>query len=232
MSALGSRLVAVTRTGQAPAFFAAMACAVTLFAFLRMPDYRVDTVIVRGARIGDPAEVARASGALERSIFRVDPDEAAAGVATLPWVARASVRLERPDRLVVEVVEREPAAVWSDGERTALVDTQGQMLLLGDAPELPHVVDPAANLVPGGAVTAADVAAVVALTAALGDNLQRLEWADPLGLQATLADGRVLVFGDGERMELKLAALTAFLATPPAVWSLADFSEPERPYFR
>lgn len=226
------RVVGFVRSGQAPALFATLACAVTLYGFLQAADYQVDTVLVRGTSIGDPNQVALASGALERSIFRIDPDETAAGIARLPWVARARVRLETPDTLVVTLTERVPVAVWSDGAQTFLVDADGQVLFAGDAPDLPHVVVDGAQLAAGQAVEGADVAAVQAITAALGASLESLAWVEDVGFQANLTDSREIIFGEAARMQLKLSALAAFIDQSPEDWEFLDLSEPERPYYR
>jgi cell division protein FtsQ len=45
------------------------------------------------------------------SIWRVDPRALGERLAAQPWVRRASVRREFPRRLVVDVAEREPAAI-------------------------------------------------------------------------------------------------------------------------
>jgi cell division protein FtsQ len=226
------RLVGLLRSGRLPALFVALACGITVWGFLEAADYQVDSVLVHGSSVGDPNQVALASGALGHSIFRIDPDVTAANIARLPWVERASVRFETPDMLVVDLTERTPVAVWSDGASTYLVDEDGQILFSGDAPALPHIVAPGATLAPGQAVEPLDVAAVRAIAQQLGDRLAALAWVDDLGFEATLTDQRTIRFGDADRMQFKLAGLTAILPHAPEDWEMLDLSEPERPYFR
>lgn len=45
------------------------------------------------------------------SLWRVDPEALAARLEAHPWIRRASVRREFPRRLVVDLAEREPAAI-------------------------------------------------------------------------------------------------------------------------
>ncbi|RIK40370.1 MAG: hypothetical protein DCC58_13965 [Chloroflexi bacterium] len=227
-----STVLNMIRTGRLPALCVVLACAISLYAFLNLSDYQVDTVVVRGATIGDPGQVADASGALGRSIFRIDPDATARAIAQLPWVAKVAVRLQSPDTLVVSLVERVPVAVWVQGGQSVLVDSNGQVLYAGDAASLPHVRIDDEPLAIGSAVEPADVAAVVALHESLGPELVELAWHDLGGFEATLTDERVVVFGDATQMPLKLAALRGILAQVDQTWSFLDLSEPERPYFR
>jgi cell division protein FtsQ len=224
--------VGLVRSGRLPALFIALACAATLYGFLASTDYQVDTVVVHGARIGDPGQVAGVSGALDRSIFRVDPDTAAIEIARLPWVAGASVRLETPDSLIVTLTERVPAAVWTDGQQSVLVDADGQVLFIGDDLALPRLAVTDPPPMPGEAVEARDVAAVAAIDAAFGDSLAVLRWSNDIGFSATLTDERVVVFGDAERTPLKVAALAAFVGHADVAWTVLDLSDPDRPYFR
>jgi len=63
-----------------------------------------------------------------RSVWLVDTEAARARVETLPWVQSASLKRVFPDRLHVDIQERRPRAVWSDGSRSALIDASGRIL--------------------------------------------------------------------------------------------------------
>jgi len=76
------------------------------------PYFSVTEIIVT------PTEHVRAGALLESvdlragvSLWRVDPENLAAALEAQPWIRRASVRREFPRRLVVDVTEREPAAI-------------------------------------------------------------------------------------------------------------------------
>ena len=64
------------------------------------------------------------------------------------WVADARVSRRLPDTLLVNIVEREPAAVWQDQGQLTLIDKDGVILEPVDAnrmPDLPLVIGPGAD---------------------------------------------------------------------------------------
>nr|WP_279588268.1 cell division protein FtsQ/DivIB [Sphingomonas oligoaromativorans] len=64
------------------------------------------------------------------------------------WVADARVSRRLPDTLVVDVVERQPAAIWQYQGKLSLIDKDGVVLQSVDPhamPDLPVVVGPGAN---------------------------------------------------------------------------------------
>ena len=66
----------------------------------------------------------------------------------LGWIADARVSRRLPDTLVVDIVERDPVAVWQHDGQLHLIDVQGVVLqsVSTDAmPDLPLVVGPDAN---------------------------------------------------------------------------------------
>lgn len=64
------------------------------------------------------------------------------------WVADAHVSRRLPDTLLVDIVEREPAAIWQDQGQLTLIDKDGVILEAVDAqrmPDLPLVIGPGAD---------------------------------------------------------------------------------------
>lgn len=64
------------------------------------------------------------------------------------WIADARVSRRLPDTLVIDIVERKPAAVWQHNRNLALVDAAGVVLepvQLDALPDLPLVIGPQAN---------------------------------------------------------------------------------------
>jgi cell division protein FtsQ len=85
---------------------------------------------------------------VDRSMLSVDLDKLRAEVMTLGWVKEARVSRRLPDALVVEVVERQPVAVWQHDGQLKLIDASGAALGSVDPdsiPDLPLVVGPQAN---------------------------------------------------------------------------------------
>jgi cell division protein FtsQ len=64
------------------------------------------------------------------------------------WVRDARVSRRLPDTLVVDIVERRPAAIWQNNRQLALIDLDGvvlQPVRLEAMPALPLVIGPDAN---------------------------------------------------------------------------------------
>jgi cell division protein FtsQ len=64
------------------------------------------------------------------------------------WIKEARVHRRLPDTLVIDVVERQPAAIWQDGSALSLIDAEGVVLepvRIEAMPELPLVVGAGAN---------------------------------------------------------------------------------------
>jgi len=64
------------------------------------------------------------------------------------WVKDARVSRRLPDTLVVDIVERTPAALWQDSGQLALIDAEGvvlQRVPVDKMPDLPLLIGPGAN---------------------------------------------------------------------------------------
>jgi cell division protein FtsQ len=64
------------------------------------------------------------------------------------WVQDARVSRRLPDSLVIDIVERRPAALWQSQGRLALIDNQGVVLdrvPVDKMPDLPLLIGPGAN---------------------------------------------------------------------------------------
>ena len=64
------------------------------------------------------------------------------------WIADARVSRRMPDTLVVDIVEREPAAIWQHAGQLTLIDAAGTPLAQvspDNAPNLPILIGPSAN---------------------------------------------------------------------------------------
>ena len=78
----------------------------------------------------------------------VDLDYTRERLLRFGWVKEARVSRRLPDTLVVDIVERQPAAIWQHNRKLALIDEDGVVLeqvKLEAMPDLPLVIGPAAN---------------------------------------------------------------------------------------
>lgn len=111
--------------------------------------YQVEKVEVHGTRRMDERPVyAIALGEVDRSMLTVDLAGVRQKILRLPWVKDARVSRRLPDTLVVDIVERQPAAVWQHDGQLALIDAGGAVLQAVSPramPDLPLVVGTDAN---------------------------------------------------------------------------------------
>jgi len=78
----------------------------------------------------------------------VDLDKVRADLMKLGWIEDARVSRRLPDTLLVDIVERKPAAVWQNRQQLNLIDGTGVVLepvRLEAMPDLPLVIGPDAN---------------------------------------------------------------------------------------
>jgi len=66
-------------------------------------------------------------------LFGVDLKEAQTRVESLSWVDRAIVRRLWPDRIVVQIIERQPYALWQNDGNLRVIDTKGMAISDADA---------------------------------------------------------------------------------------------------
>ena len=66
-----------------------------------------------------------------------------------PWIKDARVYRRLPDTLVVDIVERKPAAVWQHNQKLSLIDEEGWVLeavSVASVPNLPFLIGNRANM--------------------------------------------------------------------------------------
>ncbi len=66
-------------------------------------------------------------------LFGIDMDGAQKRVESLSWVDRAVVRRLWPDRIVVQIIERQPYALWQHEGEVKVVDVKGATISDADA---------------------------------------------------------------------------------------------------
>lgn len=78
----------------------------------------------------------------------VDLDKVRGQLLQYGWIGDARISRRWPDTLVVDILERKPAAVWQNNQRLVLIDGSGVILEMVDPraiPDLPLVIGPNAN---------------------------------------------------------------------------------------
>ncbi|MFT3968371.1 MAG: cell division protein FtsQ/DivIB [Sphingobium sp.] len=120
-----------------------------LAALAARSGFQVAKVEVQGLKHMDEMPVyALALDEMDRSMLSVDLSALRGRVMTLGWVQDARVTRRLPNTLVIDIVERDPVAVWQHGGQLSLIDVNGVELERVDGrsmPDLPLVVGPQAN---------------------------------------------------------------------------------------
>ena len=89
----------------------------------------VDHVDVIGEGAISENDVRRALGVLDGDyLFEADLKQAQSRIEDITWVERAIVRRLWPDRIVVQIIERKPYALWQNNGEFYLVDEKGDVI--------------------------------------------------------------------------------------------------------
>ncbi|WP_340265490.1 cell division protein FtsQ/DivIB [Sphingobium mellinum] len=111
--------------------------------------FEVQKVEVRGVERMDELPIYNiALGQVNRSMLALDLPKVRGEMLKLGWVKDARISRRLPDTLVVDIVERDPVAVWQHDGQLHLIDVAGvvlQPVSPGAMPDLPLVVGPNAN---------------------------------------------------------------------------------------
>jgi cell division protein FtsQ len=149
------------------------------------------------------------------------------------WVRDARVSRRLPDTLVVDIVERRPAAIWQHNQRLALIDLDGVVLepVRDNAmPVLPLLIGPAANL------HAAELARLVQSVPRLKPVMHGATWVGGRRWNIRFESGEDLALPEGEEAARK--ALTKFASMDESVQLLGkgyvrfDMRDPKRMLIR
>lgn len=108
---------------------------------------RVDVVGIRNMDSAPVYEIALDQRSMAMPL--VDVDGIRERLLQYGWVKDARVSRRLPDTLVVDIVERQPTALWQDRDRLALIDSDGVVIdrvQVTRMPDLPLLVGPGANL--------------------------------------------------------------------------------------
>jgi cell division protein FtsQ len=189
------------------------AAAVALLALAGWVGYGTSVVGVREVRVTgvsvlSAGEVQQAADIRAGTpLARVDLAAARVRVAKLVPVERVTVTRDWPHTVVVRVTERTAVAAVPQGRKFVLVDRAGVAF---------HTVPARPSGLPTVAArSAADIGAgvqvLLALTPQLRDDLVSVTVDGPARIRLKLAGGRVVVWGDAKRSDLKAKVATALL---------------------
>lgn len=111
--------------------------------------FRVRSVDIQGIKRMDPRPVYEiALDQKTTAMPLVDVTDIRQRLLEFGWVKDARVSRRFPDTLVIDIVEREPAALWQDEDRLTLIDQDGVVLdrvPVSQMPDLPLLIGKGAN---------------------------------------------------------------------------------------
>jgi cell division protein FtsQ len=119
------------------------------------------------------------------------------------WVKDARVSRRLPDTLVIDIVERKPAALWQNQGQLALIDGEGVVLdrvPVDKMPDLPLVIGPGAN------AEEQELSRLMAAVPTLKPQLASATWVGGRRWDLNFQSGETVALPEGED-----AAMTALV---------------------
>lgn len=154
----------------------------------RMDRQRIDAVV---------------AGELRRAMPLVDLGALRERLLVFGWVADARVSRRLPDTLVIDIVERRPAAIWQHQQRLMLIDAAGVVLehvRIEAMPDLPLLIGADANRQTGSLSRLLDAAQH------LRPQLAGASWVGGRRWDLRFQTGEVLALPEGEAAALRAIA--------------------------
>ncbi len=143
------------------------------------------------------------------------------------WIADAQVARRLPDKLVVTLVERKPAALWQHDGQLVLIDATGvtlEAVAPEKAPDLPLLIGPGAN------TQTRDYQALLAVVPALKGEIKAATWVGNRRWDMVFASGEILALPeeDPARALVKFAEIDGKQTLLGRGWSKFDMRVPSK----
>ncbi len=137
-----------------------------------------------GSAGGKPAEALVDVGAIRERLLRYG------------WIKDARVSRRLPDGLVIDIVERQPAALWQDNQQLSLIDANGVVLdrvPVSQMPDLPLLIGPGAN------AQATSLDRLLSGVPTLKPQLAAASWVGQRRWDLSFQSGETVVLPEGEQ---------------------------------
>ena len=210
-----------------------------LLLFFDGAPFYVHYVEVGGLRHIPPEEIYGLSQIANLHIFWVDPAQVARDILRDPAIASAEVEIRWPSRVLIRVVEREPALVWEQAGVRTWVDVQGYVMpMRADVGGLLRVVvEGIDEVVTPHSRIPQDVVDGALQLRALRPNIEVLFYHPTEGLGVLDGRGWRAYFGTGTDMPQKLLVYETLVEKVwqdgRGVWPhLFDVGDLRAPYYR
>lgn len=158
----------------------------------RMDRRLVDEVVT--TELHRVAEFSEESG--KPAQLLVDVDAIREALLGYGWVKDARVSRRLPDQLVVDIVERKPAALWQNRQQLSLIDAEGVVLApvpVDRMPDLPLLIGPGAN------EQAVELSRLLATVPTLKPQLASATWIGQRRWDLAFSSGETVALPEGEQ---------------------------------
>lgn len=220
-------------------------------------NFYLTVIPVNGITAVPATEIVSASGLAGAHVFGADPDKAAEQITAVPGVISATVTLEWPNQVSIEIGEEKPIAIWRENGETYWITANGRLIparagqndLLIIESELPPTynqtaqADPDPEAEPDALPTAVPSLAFIpseVLDGALQlrelrPNITQLYYRPSSGLSYQDGRGWRAYFGSGTEMAQNLVvyeAIVSYLEEQGLTPEYISVSNQEKPYYR
>jgi cell division protein FtsQ len=193
-----------------------------VYVVLFTPVLGAHDVEVQGTQGLTPDEVRKVAAVeMGKPLLRLDTDEIAARVATLPRVAHVEVTRSLPGTVEITVSERNPVAFAQLPDGAHMVDGIGMDYAVVPRPPLGLPSIEVARIAPEDAATRAVVDVLGKIPQQLRERVVTLAARSPGDVQLKLNDGRLVKWGDAADSERKALVLAALLTRPGRIFDVA-----------
>jgi cell division protein FtsQ len=159
--------------------------------------FRVRSVDVQGIQRMDSKPVFQiALGQTSTAMPLVDVAAIREQLLHYGWVKDARVSRRLPDTLVIDIVERQPAALWQDEQRLSLIDAEGVVLdrvPISAMPDLPLLIGPGAN------ARSRHLDSLLAAVPTLRPQLESANWVGKRRWDLNFQSGETVALPEGEQ---------------------------------
>jgi cell division protein FtsQ len=180
--------------------------ALAIFIFTNTAYFRVQDVLVEGAKKATPFEVMSLSGISSgMHMFEFNAAKVESAVESHPWVRRARVRREFPGKVIIQVTERSPAATLPYYNGFLVIDDDAHVVDFLASGDIPWPVitgfTPVESVVGdhlSSSLISAGLRCVVALTPAIREKLSEVAVDRNDEITLILMGGMRVLFGQAD----------------------------------
>ncbi|MEJ5998601.1 cell division protein FtsQ/DivIB [Corynebacterium sp. H130] len=199
---------------------AVLLAVIATLTLLFVPAFQVAKVSVEGNVHTAAEDIDAASGVVKGApLVRVNTQQAAQNIATMPWVSKVNVDRSFPDTVKVTVQERRATLFANRADGPHLFDDTGRPFVIEQPPI--GTVEVTGTSQDDPAVFA-DVAKVVgALDLPVRDQLERVEAPSKYELKLYFAGGKEVYWGSAEQTHDKARATATVLQREGQRWNVS-----------